>query len=190
MAEMSEEKREEILENRRAARAAGGYKDDSKKQTDPSKEGFTGISGSIKDIMRQSAEMDKKKKSVKESMKHRDAETGEVTDKPEIGKTYYPHGERQKSSVALRKEKEREAAKKKSVKEEMAELAAAYQAVYSEESSDTEKDKHLERGGHSAKTDYSRPPKTDNTFGKKAPMGEKDRSEAMAKIVARMKDKK
>ena len=123
-------------------------------------------------------------------MKHRDAETGEVTDKPEIGKTYYPHGERQKSSVALRKEKEREAAKKKSVKEEMAELAAAYQAVYSEESSDTEKDKHLERGGHSAKTDYSRPPKTDNTFGKKAPMGEKDRSEAMAKIVARMKDKK
>ena len=32
-----------IDENRRAARAAGGYKDDSKKQTDPSKPGFTGI---------------------------------------------------------------------------------------------------------------------------------------------------
>jgi hypothetical protein len=51
----------EIRENRRAARAAGGYKDDSKKQTDPSKEGFTGISGSIKDIMKQSAAMDKEK---------------------------------------------------------------------------------------------------------------------------------
>ena len=61
MVNMSEEKREEILENRRAARAAGGYKDDSKKQTDPSKDGFTGISGSIKDVMKQSAAMDKKK---------------------------------------------------------------------------------------------------------------------------------
>ena len=61
MVNMTEEKREEILENRRAARAAGGYKDDSKKQTDPSKDGFTGISGSIKDVMKQSAAMDKKK---------------------------------------------------------------------------------------------------------------------------------
>ena len=52
---------EHIEENRRAARAAGGYKDDSKKQTDPSKDGFTGISGSIKDVMKQSAAMDKKK---------------------------------------------------------------------------------------------------------------------------------
>ena len=51
----------ELRENRRAARAAGGYKDDSKKQTDPSKEGFTGISGSIKDVMKQSAAMDKEK---------------------------------------------------------------------------------------------------------------------------------
>ena len=33
----------EIAENRAAARAAGGYKDDSKKQPDPSKKGFTGI---------------------------------------------------------------------------------------------------------------------------------------------------
>ena len=51
----------ELRENRRAARAAGGYKDDSKKQTDPSKAGFTGISGSIEDIMKQSAAMDKEK---------------------------------------------------------------------------------------------------------------------------------
>ena len=48
----------ELDENRRAARSAGGYKDDSKKQTDPSKDGFTGISGSIKDIMRQNKEIE------------------------------------------------------------------------------------------------------------------------------------
>ena len=54
---------EMIDENRRAARAnAGGYKDDSKKQTDPSKPGFTGISGSIKDIMRQNKEIEASKK--------------------------------------------------------------------------------------------------------------------------------
>ena len=41
-----------VDENRRAARAAGGYKDDSKKQPDPSKDGFTGIGKmTIKDIM-------------------------------------------------------------------------------------------------------------------------------------------
>ena len=45
-------------------------------------------------------------------MRHRDAKTGEVTDKPEIGKTYYTDGPRQKSSVALRKEKEAAAKKK------------------------------------------------------------------------------
>jgi len=59
----------EIRENRRAARAAGGYKDDSKKQTDPSKDGFTGISNSIEDIKRQSAAIDKKKKTQKEEWK-------------------------------------------------------------------------------------------------------------------------
>jgi hypothetical protein len=137
------------------------------------------------------AEMpEEKREEILEAMKHRDAKTGEVTDKPEIGKTYYPHGERQKSSVALRKEKERADAKKKSVKEDRASLADAYRAVYSEEASDTKKDKHLERGGHSAKTDYSKPPSTGNTFGKKPSMSEEDRSEAMAKIVARMKGKK
>ena len=51
-----------IDENRAAARAAGGYKDDSKKQTDPSKAGFTGISGSIKDIMRQNKEIEARNK--------------------------------------------------------------------------------------------------------------------------------
>jgi hypothetical protein len=52
----------ELDENRRAARAAGGYKDDSKKQTDPSKAGFTGISNSISDIMRQNKEIEARKK--------------------------------------------------------------------------------------------------------------------------------
>ena len=55
-----------LNENRRAARAAGGYKDDSKKQTDPSKPGFTGISGSIKDIMRQNKEIEAKNKKLSE----------------------------------------------------------------------------------------------------------------------------
>ena len=55
----------ELDENRRAARSAGGYKDDSKKQTDPSKAGFTGISGSIADIMRQNKEIEAKNKKMK-----------------------------------------------------------------------------------------------------------------------------
>ena len=38
---------------------------------------------------------------------HRDAKTGEVVDKAEIGKTYYPNFPKRKTSVALRKEKER-----------------------------------------------------------------------------------
>ena len=53
----------ELDENRRAARAAGGYKDDSKKQTDPSKAGFTGVGNmSIDQIRKMSARMDKEKK--------------------------------------------------------------------------------------------------------------------------------
>jgi len=71
-----------LEENRRAARAAGGYVDDSKKQTDPSKDGFTGISGSIKDIMRQNKEIEarNKKKTQKEersdTLKDRRAQFG------------------------------------------------------------------------------------------------------------------
>ena len=49
---LKKEETEYVDENRRAARSAGGYKDDSKKQTDPSKDGFTGIGNmTIKDIM-------------------------------------------------------------------------------------------------------------------------------------------
>ena len=62
----------ELDENRRAARSAGGYEDDSKKQTDPSKDGFTGISGSIKEIMRQNKEIEAKKKKMSEASDPRD----------------------------------------------------------------------------------------------------------------------
>ena len=37
---------------------------------------------------------------------HRDAKTGKVVDKAEVGKTYYPNMPKKKTSVALRKEKE------------------------------------------------------------------------------------
>ena len=39
---------------------------------------------------------------------HRDAKTGEVVDKAEVGKTYYPNMPKKKTSVALRKEKMKE----------------------------------------------------------------------------------
>ena len=52
----------QVDENRAAARAAGGYKDDSKKQNDPSKAGFTGVGNmSIDQIRKMSARMDKEK---------------------------------------------------------------------------------------------------------------------------------
>ena len=63
---------------------------------------------------------------ISEGLRHRDAKTGEVTDKPEIGKTYYTDGPRQKSSVALRKEKE--AAEKKSGRSKS--MKEAYMEMY------------------------------------------------------------
>ena len=51
----------ELDENRAAARAAGGYKDDLKKQPDPSKKGFTGIGMSIDQIRKMSARIEKEK---------------------------------------------------------------------------------------------------------------------------------
>ena len=59
-------KKEEVEymdENRRAARAAGGYVDDGKKQPDPSKPGFTGVGNmSIKDIMKMNKDIEKRTK--------------------------------------------------------------------------------------------------------------------------------
>ena len=52
----------ELDENRRAARAAGASKDDTKKQPDPSKDGFTGIGNmSIDAIRKMSARIEKEK---------------------------------------------------------------------------------------------------------------------------------
>ena len=80
---------EYVDENRRAARAAGGYKDDSKKQTDPSKAGFTGISGSIKDIMRQNKEIEarNKAKSKTEALDPVGQEDGDVDNDGKKDKT-------------------------------------------------------------------------------------------------------
>ena len=58
----SHEPEGELIENRRAARAAGGSKDDSKKQPDPSKDGFTGMGNmSIDQIRKMSARIEKEK---------------------------------------------------------------------------------------------------------------------------------
>tara|TARA_Y100001956_G_scaffold41102_1_gene40262 strand:- start:410 stop:1021 length:612 start_codon:yes stop_codon:yes gene_type:complete len=67
-----------IDENRRAARAAGGFVDDSPKQTDPSKDGFTGISDNIATIMKQNAAM-KKAAAAKKTKKEELELTGKFT---------------------------------------------------------------------------------------------------------------
>ena len=57
---------EVVDENRAAARSAGGYKDDSKKQPDPSKKGFTGVGNmSIDQIRKMSARIEKEKSAKK-----------------------------------------------------------------------------------------------------------------------------
>jgi len=76
----------ELDENRRAARAAGGYKDDSKKQPDPSKKGFTGIGNmSIDQIRKMSARIEKEK-TKKESFSSWRDDLREVMDDVESNK--------------------------------------------------------------------------------------------------------
>ena len=94
----------ELDENRAAARAAGGYKDDSKKQTDPSKAGFTGISGSIKDIMRQNKEIEaankakakKEEVEIEEGLKNARENIGRDPNKPSCWKGYVAKGTKMK----------------------------------------------------------------------------------------------
>ena len=75
----------ELDENRAAARAAGGYKDDSKKQPDPSKKGFTGIGNmSIDQIRKMSARIEKQK--VKEGFSNWRTDLIEVMDEDEADK--------------------------------------------------------------------------------------------------------
>jgi len=62
------EELEYVDENRRAARSAGASKDDRKKQTDPSKDGFTGIGNmSIDQIRKMSARIEKEKTKKEET---------------------------------------------------------------------------------------------------------------------------
>ena len=72
-------------------------------------------------------------------------------------------------------------------KEEDESLYHAYLSMMSEEGCDARKDKEQERNGTDARTDYSKPPAKTNTFGKKKPMSDEERSAAMAKIVAKLK---
>ena len=108
----------EIAENRRAARAAGGYKDDSKKQTDPSKAGFTGISGSIADIMRQNKEIEArdKAKTKKEGLDPVGQEDADIENDGDTDSSdKYLHKRRKAISKAIK-------AKKKTVKEQEAKI--------------------------------------------------------------------
>ena len=100
----------ELDENRRAARSAGGYKDDSKKQTDPSKDGFTGISGSIKEIMRQNKEIEAKKKKMSEGVRDEDPEKGTAERKARLekkrGMKLDDHPQYKKEEVVIEKKKD------------------------------------------------------------------------------------
>jgi hypothetical protein len=62
----------ELDENRAAARAAGGYKDDSKKQPDPSKKGFTGVGNMSIDAIRKMSARIEKEKTKKEEVEQVD----------------------------------------------------------------------------------------------------------------------
>ena len=95
----------EIAENRRAARAAGGYKDDSKKQNDPSKAGFTGIGNmSIDQIRKMSARMDKEK-TQKEGLDPVGKEDGDVNNDGKKDKTdKYLMNRRKAIGKAMKKE--------------------------------------------------------------------------------------
>lgn len=53
---------------------------------------------------------------IEEGAMHRDAKTGKVVDKAEVGKTYYPAQPKQKTSVAKRKEEEGKKADEESMK--------------------------------------------------------------------------
>ena len=95
----------ELDENRRAARAAGGYKDDSKKQNDPSKAGFTGIGNmSIDQIRKMSARMDKEK-TQKEGLDPVGKEDGDVNNDGKKDKTdKYLMNRRKAIGKAMKKE--------------------------------------------------------------------------------------
>ena len=103
--ELDKKEELELDENRRAARAAGGYKDDSKKQNDPSKAGFTGIGNmSIDQIRKMSARMDKEK-TQKEGLDPVGKEDGDVNNDGKKDKTdKYLMNRRKAIGKAMKKE--------------------------------------------------------------------------------------
>ena len=107
----------ELDENRRAARAAGGSKDDRKKQPDPSKDGFTGIGNmSIDQIRKMSARIDKEKKekTQKEALDPVGKEDGDVNNDGKKDST---------DSYLMKRRKAIGSAMKKRLKEERASLS-------------------------------------------------------------------
>ena len=107
----------ELDENRRAARAAGGSKDDSKKQPDPSKDGFTGIGNmSIDQIRKMSARIDKEKKekTQKEALDPVGKEDGDVNNDGKKDDT---------DSYLMKRRRAIGSAMKKRLKEERASLS-------------------------------------------------------------------
>ena len=76
---------EQVDENRAAARAAGGYKDDSKKQTDPSKAGFTGVGNMSIDAIRKMSARIEKEKTQKEEVEVDEAVKGQDTEMRKAG---------------------------------------------------------------------------------------------------------
>jgi len=94
------EEAEYVDENRRAARAAGGSKDDSKKQPDPSKPGFTGIGNmSIDQIRKMSARIEKDKKEEFEAWFD---EVLEAYKEPNLGKMRDQEDRHRKAAVRQR----------------------------------------------------------------------------------------
>ena len=85
---------------------------------------------------------------------HRDAKTGEVTDKAEVGKTYYPNMPKKKSSVAIRKEKEA-AMKKEEVSNLRKDWGDAYSTIYEKKKLDAvgKEDDDVDNDGDSDSTD-------------------------------------
>ena len=76
---------EQVDENRAAARAAGGYKDDSKKQPDPSKKGFTGVGNMSIDAIRKMSARIEKEKTQKEEVEVDEAVKGQDTEMRKAG---------------------------------------------------------------------------------------------------------
>ena len=133
---------EQVDENRRAARSAGGYKDDSKKQTDPSKEGFTGISGSIKDIMRQNREIEARKKKKK---------TNEET---EVEEGYKPIGKKKEAAMYRRAGNlARTSLSSRGKKKEEAQTKSA--KIVSAISSQKERERFAKMGDEKARDNYN-----------------------------------